>query len=354
MAENKTVAFSPPAVTVDFLFPNETSYLSNLTQPHTTASPVSPVPGRPHFAPRPAAAFFFAVISIVGTFGNLLLILAFVLTKKLRCSLGAFITSMAVSDLIFAALYDSLSAHELSVGGWKPQPELCKGLGAITILSGVHSLISSGLIALNRYILVTKTSSVYRTFFSPVKSTVMIVMAWTISFLMVTPAAFFGFGEFGYNDATNTCDFVVSNPNTYLYFFTLPGAMVVVANFVCITCYFHIFMTVRKSDRKSKPNQQPTNSPIVPIKVVKETQHMFLIYLTFLSTTAPYSLLYVADNGMDDLPPTAFTVAAIIYACNSSLNPIIHTWKNRDYRRAFRAILCFRKRRTTHIQVVPV
>ncbi|CAH1265393.1 MTNR1B [Branchiostoma lanceolatum] len=351
MAENKTVASFTPAVTVDFLFSNETVYLANLTQPLTT----TPFMTRGlEFAPNPVASFFFLVISIVGTLGNLLLILSFVLTKKLRCSLNAFITSMAVSDLIFAALYDSLSAHEQSTGGWVFQPELCTGLGVITVLSGCHSLISSALIALNRYILVTKKPSVYKMFFSPVKTSIMIAMAWTVSFLMVTPAAFFGFGEFGYNHATYTCDFVVSNPSTYLYFFSFPGATVAVSNFVCITCYFRIFLTVRKSAKRFKPNQQLKHVPIVPIKVVKETKQMFIIYITFLSTTAPYSMFYAADNGMDDIPPTAFVVAAIIYACNSSLNPIIHTWKNRDYRRAFRAILCFRKRRNTRIQAVPV
>ncbi|XP_078594398.1 protein trapped in endoderm-1-like [Branchiostoma floridae x Branchiostoma japonicum] len=350
MAVNGTVASSTPAITVDFSFSNETFYLTNVTQPFTTTSSVT----RREFNPNPAASFFFFSLSIIGTLGNLLLILAFVLTKKLRSSLSAFITSMAVSDLIFAALYDSLSAQELSAGGWVFQPELCNGLGIITVLSGSHSLISSALVALNRYTLVTKTSTVYKMFFSPVKTTIMIVMAWTISFLMVTPAAFFGFGAFGYNVATNTCDFMVSDPSTYVYFFTFPGALVVVSNFVCITCYFRIFLTVKKSAKRSKPNQHPKMTPIVPLKVVKETQHMFIIYISFLSTTAPYSLLYAADNGMDDIPSTAFVVAAIIYACNSSLNPIIHTWKNRDYRRAFRAFLCCRKRRNTALQVVPV
>ncbi|CAH1226274.1 GPR50 [Branchiostoma lanceolatum] len=337
----------------------------------------------------------FGLISIIGTFGNLLVITSLLVNKKLRTSLNAFITSMAMGDLIFAGVHEPLSAralataaitsmamghlfagvHEplyaraLAIGrrvcmrfslqedeipiapfryycGLTSRPMLCTVLGAATVASASQSLIASTLIAINRFILIEYPHTVYKKVFTRCNTFFMIAGSWTLSVLVVLPPLL-GFGELGYNRASSICDFAVDNSSTFIYFMTIPGVLVLVSNGVTVFCYFKIYQKVKQSAVNAHGGPGPNNGGRqVPGKVLKQTKHMFVMFVTFCVCTTPYSLFYTADRDMA-LSPCLWQTLTLLFACNSSINPVIHTCRSRDYRDAFRYIVCCGRRKPT-------
>ncbi|XP_078619552.1 melatonin receptor type 1B-B-like [Branchiostoma floridae x Branchiostoma japonicum] len=294
----------------------------------------------------------FGLISTVGTFGNLLVITSLLVNKKLRTSLNAFITSMAIGDLIFAGVHEPLSAWALAIGGPTYRPGLCTALGAATVASASQSLIASVLIALNRFILIEYPHTVYKKVFTPCNTFFMIVGSWTLSALVVLPPLL-GFGELGYNRASSICDFAVDNPSTFTYFMTIPGVLVFLSNGVTVFCYLKIYQKVKQSSAKAHRGPGPNNTGRqVPGKVLKQTKHMFVMFVTFCVCTTPYSIFYMLDRDMA-LSPCLWQGLTFLFGCNSSINPIIHTCRSREYREAFWYIICCGRMRPAHKMPAP-
>ncbi|XP_066298802.1 G-protein coupled receptor moody-like [Branchiostoma lanceolatum] len=284
--------------------------------------------------------------------------------------------------------------NKMTIGGLTSRPMLCTVLGAATVASASQSLIASTLIAINRFILIEYPHTVYKKVFTRCNTFFMIAGSWTLSVLVVLPPLL-GFGELGYNRASSICDFAVDNSSTFIYFMTIPGVLVLVSNGVTVFCYFKIYQKVKQSAVNAHGGPGPNNggrqvrdptteaarfvclfvslftvfcyfkiyqkvkqSAVnahggpgpnnggrqVPGKVLKQTKHMFVMFVTFCVCTTPYSLFYTADRDMA-LSPCLWQTLTLLFACNSSINPVIHTCRSRDYRDAFRYIVCCGRRR---------
>ncbi|XP_019644819.1 PREDICTED: melatonin receptor type 1B-B-like [Branchiostoma belcheri] len=328
-----------------------TSYDSTPTAYDNFTTPAASLSPATYICVAELFATGFALISCIGTIGNLLVITSLLVNKKLRTSLNAFITSMAMGDLIFAGVHEPLSAQALARGGLTYRPGLCTVLGAATVASASQSLIASTLIAVNRFILIEYPYTVYKKVFTPCNTFFMIAGSWTLSILVVLPPLL-GFGQLGYNRASAICDFAVDNPSTFTYFMTIPGVLVFLSNGVTVVCYLKIYQKVKQSAANAHRGPGPNTGGgrrQVPGKVLHQTKHMFVMFVTFCVCTTPYSIFYTMDRDMK-LSPCLWQTLTFLFACNSSINPVIHTCRSRDYRNAFRHIVCCgRRRRPAHV-----
>uniref|UniRef100_A0A673IIF4 G protein-coupled receptor 88 n=1 Tax=Sinocyclocheilus rhinocerous TaxID=307959 RepID=A0A673IIF4_9TELE len=129
---------------------------------------------------RISLATVYSFMCVLGTVLNLLVIYLVVTFKKLRTASNAFIVNGCVADLLVCAFWMPHEAVATSTGtflviGYQAFKEALLFLG-ITV-----SLLSHSLIAVNRYVLITKTPAVYQSLYQKRNTEWMIAGSWLIS-----------------------------------------------------------------------------------------------------------------------------------------------------------------------------
>ena len=100
----------------------------------------------------------------------------------------------------------------------------------------------------------------------------------------------------------------------------------------------------RESQEKSTKPRDPERERrrIARKKEKRATLILGLIMGSFIACWLPFFLLYILKPAFPNLhiPDEFFAVAFWLGYCNSALNPVIYTVFNKDFRRAFRRIIC--------------
>lgn len=177
-----------------------------------------------------------SVTCFVGLFGNGLVMLSVVLSRKLQTKTNIFVFTLAVSDFMtclgmpFSAI--SFVHEEL------PFPHAVCTLGACLIWVGVgSSTINLAYIAWNRFMLITRSRTSYDNIFCKLNVTFMIIFAWAFPFLLYIVPVFVLLDGIGYTEYFHVC---MTDAFAYLgVFFQIPSSIVIVV------CYFKIFRHIR-------------------------------------------------------------------------------------------------------------
>ena len=104
------------------------------------------------YGERQLIAAFYSVIMIVGTLGNCLVLLAVLLSRKLRTVPNVFVVNLSVADLISSLSMPWQAVAVLSVDDWPLSDWVC-AMGALCVLVPVSSSINTlTLIAINRFV----------------------------------------------------------------------------------------------------------------------------------------------------------------------------------------------------------
>ena len=149
------------------------------------------------------------LISLIGLIGNSMLITAVMFSRKLHTSTNAFVTSLAVADLMTAFFLIWFAVGVLGPDGW-PIPQaywICELTGFVIYACRGTSLYTLGTIAVNRLILITK-SHMYERIFKSWKLGVLIAVPWVISWGSFSLLLLNGIGGFGYDNTDISCSVV--------------------------------------------------------------------------------------------------------------------------------------------------
>ncbi|KAJ8025215.1 5-hydroxytryptamine receptor [Holothuria leucospilota] len=205
-----------------------------------------------------AILFFFT--SVIGILGNILVIIAVILSRKLRTVTNAFVVNLAVADLltsisiIFLALSLILS-HNPPVPHW-----LCGVATGFLYTCLGCSLYTLASIAVNRLLLITASSATYRKCFRR-----NIVMAWICSIWVIVLSisvlpGFLNIGELGYDSDYHICGGVTSHPMSPIYEAILVLGLFPLPLIVITICYAWLFTFVTihqlKMQNKTKVNKK--------------------------------------------------------------------------------------------------
>ncbi|KAM9325312.1 G protein-coupled receptor 88 [Gastrophryne carolinensis] len=292
---------------------------------------------------RVLVATAYSVYSISGTLANVLVIYLVCSFKKLKTTSNAFIVNGCVSDLLVCAFWMPQEAILISTGRME-------SLSYKVFMEGVFflwmtvSLLSHSLIALNRFVLITKLPTVYHTVYQKRNTEWMIAMAWVLPLAFLLPWLF---GQRPY-------EFTLPCPQLRLYVFwgyevagsssyiaILSSITVLSQTIILFHCYFRIFRKVQVSlKRVSVLNFQVVHTlPCsCPRKDKRLGLYVLIVCCVFTLTTEPFawSVLY----GLFHPLPKGFVISSWLLLCLLFvLNPFIYTWKNEEFRRSFRAVV---------------
>ena len=297
------------------------------------------------------------IIAVLGIFGNLLVILAVCLSRRLRTITNVFVVSLSVADMLTCMVLPFNAANLLDSNlSSSIFPEwICKSVALVLYVCGGCSLYTLAAIALNRFMLITKPVKTYRNVYTPFKVAIMVTTTWLVPFLVAFVPQLFGLGELGYAEKYGTCNHKTSNPFSHIYSIVqavmfYPGPMTII-----IICYVKIFKHVKQHCRSMSLGQRelsvsssihhanedldPKHSSITKRlytsrKQIDITKNLFCVVLAFVICVSPFAIALM-------IPPSDPFIpwAGVILLLNSCVNPVIYATKHPHFKQVFHLML---------------
>uniref|UniRef100_A0A669QWB0 Muscarinic acetylcholine receptor n=1 Tax=Phasianus colchicus TaxID=9054 RepID=A0A669QWB0_PHACC len=158
--------------------------------PAPSAGPRYPRPSTPRFSLGVSVllALLMVLLALVTVFGNVLVILAFILDRNLRHRSNYFFLNLAISDFAVGVFCMPLYIPYALTGTWHLGKGLCKLWLLMDYLVCSASVFNIVLISYDRFLSVTKAVS-YRAQQGMMSSPVVKMVAiWILAFLLYSPA----------------------------------------------------------------------------------------------------------------------------------------------------------------------
>ncbi|XP_022096849.1 alpha-1A adrenergic receptor-like [Acanthaster planci] len=308
------------------------------------------------YAQRQILASIVGIVSVLGIVGNTLVILAVALSRKLRHTTNYLVVNLSVADLLTSL---SLPMNVLAVlkDAWPLPDILCIGTGVVFITCLMCSINCLACVAVNRYILITKPSALYRRLYTSRRTALIIICAWLLPLCIAVIPASTGYIKVGFDPQFFSCSWVVSESDPgyyYVLFSSCPVQLSVVA-----WSYGSILYHVRKHTRAvghmdrsasgesdtAKTGEVPGNHAphFAPGKQkrklqIEVTKNLFYVVCAFLICTAPCCIsLLLGKSGLRLYP-----IGVTLLCCNSCVNPIIYAAKHPQFRLVMKSIILCR------------
>ena len=277
---------------------------------------------------RAGTATFTITLILATIFGNVLVILAFVLHRRMRTVTNAFVVSLACTDLCVALFSMPVWVAYLLTGPmWVLGATVIRAWTMVDILIGTASIMNLMAISFDR-VLCIRYPLQYSHWMTRRKVTAIIACVWIYS-ISVAVASFLLFTERLFNLIVFIMCFCVPLP-------------------VIITAHSIMFNTALRQIRQIRAitPAQYAKSHNNFLKEFKAAKTLAVVVGAFVICWLPFVTLNVIYSLCDpsyDCPvvkPEIIMVAKWMHYGNSLLNPIIYTVMNREFRKAFMAVLC--------------
>ncbi|XP_071476829.1 G-protein coupled receptor moody-like [Diadema antillarum] len=321
--------------------------------------------GISNYAERAVLATLYCIIGVVGIVGNLFVMAAVLLSRKLQTATNVFIVSLSVTDLLVSIVQPFQAVGLLGERGWPLHPVICAIAGSSVVTAVSCSVLTLALIAINRYILITRSRKDYRRIYTAPKVAAMVILSWAypIVTLVVPQAA--GQGKLGYDINSRLCAWDFMHPAAYIYQI-LAGILAMISFILIVTSYFFIYRHVRQHVRntmtttnkapstprekretlekakveggetaKKEPGQKKVHKPTrLDITI---TKNLLYVICGFFLCVLPYTALLFATTFVKS-PGLILHVSsylALVLVFDSCLNPIIYALKHPTFRLVF-------------------
>ncbi|XP_030853088.1 rhodopsin, GQ-coupled-like [Strongylocentrotus purpuratus] len=329
-------------------------------QTHPGNSTETPVISFHH---RAIVASVLIALTIIGLFGNGLVILSVIVAKKLRTVTNILVVNLAFADLVTCSLQPFLSLGLLSQTGRYPLHEaVCATVAGVMFTCLCSSGSTLVAIAVVRWYVITRSVRAYQGIHTPKKIVTVVVNIWILSvaFMVVPPVL--GFGTLGYSKYYGLCSFSDTN-SYYFYSVIFQAILLVTALLLNVTFYILILRHVVRHNRQiqnmigiieisrsstlqgcqneasSVPRgRRPPKIQAINKMEVEITKNLFIVVCVFILCFLVHSVNLV-------IPGTSIAslYGYIILLANSVVNPIIYGLKHPNFQGVFKNILCCRQ-----------
>ena len=157
-------------------------------------------------------------ICLTAVIGNLSLYIIVYKNKNLQTITNLYILNLAAADIMVSVLSIPFTVVTVITGRWPFGDTACVALGFFTILSFIASVMSLGMIAINRYFYIVKWNT-YKKTFSEKKSLLYAAAVWVVSICLASPPLF-GWAEYRFIPGKSYC-FVYWPSNVYFMYFMI-------------------------------------------------------------------------------------------------------------------------------------
>lgn len=284
----------------------------------------------------------------------------FFICRKLKKVSNLFLISLAIADLVVSCLVMPFAVANDILKYWPFAEEFCNIWISFDILSATASILNLCAISLDRYIHM-KNPFRYEEWMTNRKCLGFIGLIWLASILISFLPINLGWHEMPLGDKSNLTStpspfsspqadepyqcFIMLNP---YYALISSSISFFIPCIVMLAIYAKIYQLARHHAKSIKKTQAFDHSNGGKRK--GENKALFtlgMIMGLFLISWFPFFITNVVKAFCDKcVPPTLFVALTWLGYVNSTMNPIIYSKFNADFRNAFKKILCCEKCRT--------
>lgn len=283
------------------------------------------------------------ILAAIIVAGNSLVIASVISNRRLRSKTSAFITSLAVCDLIIGLVLMPLIVVSNTLG-----PAVQNGLDychvtiSVAIMLMFNSVANLGAVTFDRFLAVVVPLR-YKSIMTKRVIVPIIAFVWIFSTV-------FGFIPFmGWRTV------VKPKPGSGLFcqvpLNLAPGYIITVCvvgflpSIFVLVAYLKIFQTaylheVRIAAAINSVLRNQTELKLNMIKEMKAAKMVALVLGAFIISWAPLYIIMIVDIAMKNAVNSYIYAGGVIFATlNSALNPVIYASMNSEFRDTFRALI---------------
>lgn len=276
------------------------------------------------------------VIAIFGTIGNIFIIGAVWLNKKLRTIGHGFVANLALADLITTAYIMPVGLYTSQSDG-NPFSDIWCDFNAFLMMCtfGV-STQTLMLIVFERYVHICKTKW-YKNIFSVKLAVIYVFVTWIYSTAW-TVHGWTRWTDYKYHNATYSC--ILSGEANFTYNVCLVVFCMLIPLIVLLFSYIKIFQTVHSSDAGLfKHNEQPLSKSQKRMKgEYRFVRILIIIVLIFIVCWIPTAVVLGLTERIH-IPRLVYPIVIWLSFSNSSMNAFIYGIMNNNFKEGYRQLL---------------
>lgn len=283
----------------------------------------------------------FALVCIVGLFGNTLVIYAVLRFTKMKTVTNMYILNLAIADECFLIGIPFLIIT-MHLGEWTFGKAMCKAFMVSTSITQFTSSIFLFIMSADRYVAICHPVSATR-YRSPFVAKIVSAAAWTMSAIIMLPVMFYATTiEKMDNQMTCNIQWPQENEAGSGTTFTLYSLILGFAIPLCLILTFYS-MVLRKlrsvgsktrSKEKKRSHRKVTKLVLTVITVYVLCWLPYWISQVALITSPPY----VCNTR---LQITLFVLVGCLGYSNSAMNPILYAFLSDNFKKSFlKAFTC--------------
>ncbi|XP_028993035.1 probable G-protein coupled receptor 34b [Betta splendens] len=130
-------------------------------------------------------AVLYSIIFILGLVGNLVALWVFLCVHSKKNSVRVFLINAALADLLLVVCLPFRILYHSQGNSWSLGPTVCKVVGNLFYMNMYISVVLLGLISVDRYLKIDRSSAMQHKLFSTKWSSVICAVLWVLSFFLI-------------------------------------------------------------------------------------------------------------------------------------------------------------------------
>ena len=276
--------------------------------------------------------------------GNSLVCLAFYRNRRLRIITNFYVLSLAVADIMMAAL--SFPFHTIASGlrRWPFNYNFCQFTGFAVLYGAQVSLCNLTMSSINRYVCVVKPHGCSE-FFTRKKTIFSILFVWSSAFIELLTFTFATPVIYQWSSNSLHCEATPSDKGTERIFYMFFACFLILPMTLIILCYGSVYRVVRQHNTAIVPSLQAANTTEkISIQEIRASRVLFAAVLGFCICWVPFTVITILQFGFHvPIPSTAQSIYPLFSSFSAWINPIIYGMMNRAMRKEFLNIMRCRR-----------
>ena len=285
---------------------------------------------------------YFALI-LTAFLGNTLLILAIYKTRTLRTSQNYYLVSLAATDILSVIVCMPPTLVVLIKGTWPFGDFICQMQGSVMAICSSVSLLTLGMISINRYVKIVRSASLYQKIFGRRNVLKSIATSWIVSGFLVISAFLVGKEVSYYHPGKCLCFTKLDMANNVgLYLAFIYAILTSVAFSTVLFCYYKVFRKIRAHYLQVANSSIHNNNSVAFAEEVKITTLLFITILAFFICWSPTVTVdfYEVFGGYYTLPRQVYFLNVFTFQSSHALNPLLYGFMRREFKESYKKVLC--------------
>ncbi|CAH1788927.1 unnamed protein product [Owenia fusiformis] len=281
-------------------------------------------------------AILLFIVMVFGVFGNIMILIAALVSEKLRKPLHLLILNMAFVDFLTCAIACPFHVYGIVNHEWRLGQMWCDFARAILSMVLGVSLLSNTAIAVNRYCSSSVLSKSRKIVCSKVGTLVIILFIWLSVFSLLVMPQITGFIIISFIPEYGYCTPASPYKNTIIYYVYSYAIGFIIPFIATCICYYKIFCVIRERLNLLRTERSRQ-------EFIRASKRMAMIFTVFCICWLPDFIHNIIFLYTDITEPWIIRGLAILLLSNSAINPFIYAHKISAFRLALSELFAAKK-----------